>query len=70
MTTYEYQTESGEIIEREFPFGEAPKYVTVDGKKAHRYYGASTIVPEYMKATSEHAIQHYDRRDWNARKYF
>lgn len=71
LVTYIYLTEDGRYIEQDYPFGEAPKEIVVDGVKANRYYGGSaTIIPEYMKATSEHEIQHYDKAHWRQKKYF
>lgn len=43
--TYEYKNdESGEIIERDFPMGEAPKNVTENGKEYRRFFGGMTVI--------------------------
>lgn len=68
---YEYRTPTGEIVERDFPMGTAPQTIETDDGLAARVYGnATTVVPEYMRATSDSEIQHYDRRDTRVRKYF
>lgn len=71
LVTYVYRTEDGKLVEQDYPFGEAPRYIMVNGKRANRFFGsASTVIPEYMKAGSDHELQHYDRQDWRQKKYY
>ena len=42
---YEYKNdESGEVIERDYPMGEAPKNVTEGGKEYRRFFGGMTVI--------------------------
>lgn len=60
MVAYEYEDErSGQRYVKYFEMGKAPAFIIVDkngnivksnGTKARRVYGASTIVPDHMKA--------------------
>lgn len=43
MPIYCYETEEGEIVERMFDIGKAPKTITVDGVKATRCIAAELV---------------------------
>lgn len=51
---YCYATEDGQVIERDFPMGTAPKDILVKGQVAHRSFQA------------EHAAQKSDKGQFNA----
>lgn len=42
MSFYIYETEDGEVEEREFPLGEAPATVTINGKVARKHFAYQT----------------------------
>lgn len=69
---YVYESEDGTVVERDFPMGEAPwQFEDETMGRLKRTFGASVIIPEYMRATSDSEIQHYDKKHWRGgKKYY
>jgi hypothetical protein len=51
MATYVFESSNGEQVERDFPMGQAPRLVTVKGRKFRKIIaGVGHIIPAYMRA--------------------
>lgn len=54
---YEYITDNGLIIERDYKFGQAPKMITIDGKKAYRTFSFHSIIHENNQAVKTKSVR-------------
>lgn len=50
---YEYKTNDGKIVLKNYKMGEAPKYITVRGRKAYRVFSSMTMIPQHMQAVQK-----------------
>lgn len=66
---YEYKCdETEEVIEEDFPMGEASQKITRDGKKFHRHFALAIKIPEYF-VKNESKFKNYDKSP-SGRKHF
>lgn len=54
---YEYKTESGVVIEKDYPVGKSPKTITVNGEKAYRVFSFSTIIDDKFQAVKTKSVR-------------